>query len=151
MKTLNIVLASAFALLAVFFFIASMQFKTAMQLEMLTSGSVPKVISVLLFLCAAAWIVLAIVSKDPTHTETFQLLSQRNILVASTFSIVVLYVLLMQLTNFYIATFAFLTCLMFVYKPLKSFRHVLNIILIAVCLDATIYLLFSKLLRVYLP
>ncbi len=151
MKKLNIILSVFFSCCALLFFILSLQLNQVGKNELISSGTIPLILSILLFICSAVWLILTMRTPEPAGEKQPILFWKGNLLVPITMGLVFLYVFFMQLVGFFISTAVFLVVIMFLFNPRKNVLHIVKIVLISVCFNVTVYLLFSRLLRVYLP
>ena len=152
MKKMNIFVASIFLIVSVLFFISSRSLISISKNEVVSSGTIPMIISTLLFVLSLVWIAMEIHSSahQPKDRNLFTYLSNNKKVLAA-ICLVLAFIIVMDFTNFYIATFLFLSGFMFILTPAKDLKHILLILAIAIGFNIAIYLVLAKLLRVYLP
>jgi len=150
MKKWNIIVSCLFAAVALFFFVATFHVQSGVQIEVISGRVVPYVLSVLLFVLSIILILTSVFSKKISE-ETLRVFTKGNILVPVSMGVFLCYILVIRTLGFYVSTGLFLICTMMLYDRDRDRRSLVKKGLVSIGIPVVIYLLFYRLLRVYLP
>lgn len=147
MKQWNFAIAFIAAILGIVMVTISKEFPIVIGMGDPGSGFWPTVLGYLLILLAVLLILVNIVGKNKNKEKKVILSTPANIQVYIFMSIIVVYCVLLYFLGFFIASFMFIPCSMYILGVRNKKMMLISCMLILVA----IYIIFQIILRITLP